>query len=88
MYVESDARITIHGRRRRTEAHWDLKFSDIIRTGVVRPWRYVATVNAIKLRHNIFVAARTIIHIRTPFFHHTVVRNNSPVFIVVVLIAG
>jgi hypothetical protein len=73
----------IHGRGRRAEAHWDLKFSDIIRIGVVHPWRYVATVNAIELRHNIFVAARTVIHIRTPCFslHFILNRMGSNLFV-------
>jgi hypothetical protein len=44
------------------EAHWDPEFSDIIRIGVLLCW-YVATVNAIKLRNNIFLATRTILDI-------------------------
>jgi len=63
------------------EAQCHLKFRDIIRIGVVHLWWYVATVYAIKLRHNIFSATRTI-HIfcdQTSF----VVLSESPVFIVV-----
>ena len=37
------------------EAQWDLKFSDIIRIGVLHLWWYVATVYAIKLSNNIFL---------------------------------
>ncbi len=42
------------------QAQWDLKLSDIIRIGVLHPCWYVATVDAIKLRNNIFLATRTI----------------------------
>ena len=48
------------------EAHWDLKFSDIIRTSVLHLWCYVATVYAIKLRNNKFFAIWTI-HSFIPF---------------------
>jgi hypothetical protein len=42
------------------EAQWDLKFSDIIRIGGLHLWWDVATVYAVKLRNNIFLATRTI----------------------------
>ena len=42
------------------EAQADLKFAAINRLGVVHPGWYVATVYAVKLRHNIFLAMRTI----------------------------
>jgi hypothetical protein len=42
------------------EAQGDLKFSDMIRIGVLHLCWYVATVYAIKLRNNIFLATRTI----------------------------
>ena len=42
------------------EVQWDLKFAAITRLGVVPPGWYVATVYAVKLRHNIFLAMRTI----------------------------
>jgi hypothetical protein len=51
------------------ETYWALKFSDIIRIGVLHldlRW-YVATVYAIKLRHNKFLATRAI-HSFIPFF--------------------
>lgn len=58
------------------EAQWDLKFSDMIRIGVLDLWWYVATVNAIKLRHNICFATRTI-HSFIPFlFNFFPMRSN------------
>ena len=42
------------------DAQWDLKLSDNIRIGALHPWWYVATINAIKLRNDIFLATRTI----------------------------
>ena len=48
------------------EAQWDLKLDDTIRSGVLFPWRYVATVYAIKLGNNIILATRTL-HSFVPF---------------------
>jgi hypothetical protein len=48
------------------EAQWNLKLSSIIRNGVLYPWRYVATVYAIKLGNNIILATRTL-HSFIPF---------------------
>ena len=48
------------------ETQWDLKFSDTIRLGVPHLCWYVATVYAIKIRHYIFLAMRTI-HSIIPF---------------------
>ena len=48
------------------EAQWDLKFSEIIRIRVLYLCRHVATVDAIKLRNNIFLATWTI-HSFIPF---------------------
>ena len=42
------------------EAQWNLKLRNIIRNGVLYPWRYVATVYTIKLGHNIILATRTL----------------------------
>jgi hypothetical protein len=42
------------------EAQWDLRFSDIIRIGLLHLWRHVTTVYAIKLGHNIILATRTL----------------------------
>ena len=42
------------------EAQWNLKLIDIIRNGVLYPWRYVTTVYAIKLGNNIILATRTL----------------------------
>ena len=65
--VESDAHIK-NKRRLATsrdvllsgEAQWNLKLIDIIRNGVLYPWRYVATVYTIKLGHNIILATWTL----------------------------
>ena len=42
------------------EAQWNLKLSNIIRNGVLCPWRYMTTVYAIKLGDNIILATRTL----------------------------
>jgi len=48
------------------EAQWNLKLRNIIRNGVLYPWRYVATVYTIKLGHNVILATRTL-HSFIPF---------------------
>src|SRR5580765_2166101 len=67
--VEPDADNRIQSKRRLAasrdvllsgEAQWNLKLSNIIRNGVLYPWRYVTTVYAIKLGHNIILATRTL----------------------------
>ena len=65
------------------EAQWNLKLIDIIRNGVLYPWRYVTTVYAIKLGNNIILATRTF-HSFIPFLclYFAALYSESPVFIV------
>ena len=67
--VEPDAHNVPQRKQRRAaslvvlpsaKAHWDLKFGHMMRIGVPYLRRYIATVEAIELRHNIFFASRTI----------------------------
>ena len=47
---------------------WNLKFSDVSRNRVLCPWRYVATVCAIKIGNNIILATRTLHRFLFRFF--------------------
>jgi hypothetical protein len=61
------------------EAQRDVKFNDIFQIGFRHLWWYVATVYAIKLRNDIFLATRTI-HSFIPFLTFEVL-SEFPVFI-------
>jgi hypothetical protein len=65
------------------EAQWNLKWSNIIRSGVLFPWRYVATVYAIKLGNNIILATRAL-HSFVPFLslHFTLYAIRSQLFVI------